>query len=153
GNEGDDSLDGGAGYDQVTYRFASDAVLVDLTKQGQPQHISNSQGTDTFINVEEAEGGAFNDTLVGTTDFNALRGLAGNDSLQGNGGNDFLVGDAGNDTLAGSAIGDFAEVSYEHATVGAIINLSDVTHVGVLAHTAQDGQGGTDTLVNIQGAL
>ena len=154
GDEGNDSLDGGAGIDHADYRAAKDGVTVDLTHQdGTAQTISADQGQDILVNIEDARGGNFNDTLIGTSTANSLYGKDGDDSLTGGGGNDFLVGGQGNDTLAGNALGDFAEVSYEDAKVGAIINLTNVIHAGVAAHTAQDGLGGTDVLINIQGAL
>ncbi|HTO61058.1 MAG TPA: calcium-binding protein, partial [Bradyrhizobium sp.] len=115
--------------------------------------ISADQGKDVLLNIEDARGGNFNDTLIGTDSGNSLYGKDGDDSLAGGGGNDFLAGSQGNDTLAGNALGDFVEVSYEDAKVGAIINLTNVIHAGVAAHTAQDGLGGTDVLINIQGAL
>ena len=67
------------------------------------------------------QGSAFSDTLVGEAD------------------NQRLIGDAGNDTLVGTAYG--VEASYEPATSAVVANLA--------TGTASDGQGGTDTLINI----
>jgi Ca2+-binding RTX toxin-like protein len=39
--------------------------------------------------------------------------------------------------------------AYDDANKGVIVNLSNSTQLGVAGGTAQDGQGGTDTLVNI----
>src|SRR5882724_2118236 len=153
GDEGNDSLDGGAGIDRADYRAAKDAVTVDLTIQdGTAQTISADQGKDVLLNIEDARGGDFNDTVIGTDADNSIYGKDGNDSLVGGGGADYLFGSTGNDTLEGKSFSDFAEAAYEDAKVGAIINLTDVMHAGVAAHTAQDGLGGTDALINIQGA-
>src|SRR5262249_16885087 len=73
--------------------------------------------------------------------------------LSGGGGSDFLVGNEGNDTLAGKALDDFVEVSYDDAKIGVIVNLTDGMLAGVAGHTATDGLGGIDSLINIAGVL
>jgi Ca2+-binding RTX toxin-like protein len=127
-------------------------VIADLTKQGVAQHISANQGDDTLINIEDLRGSKFNDTLIGDSDGNTLIGLAGNDSINGWGGTDFMRGDEGNDTLA-AALNDFAEAAYDDAKDVVIVNLTDAVHAGVAAHTAKDGLGGVDSLINIAGVL
>jgi len=153
GDQGDDVLDGGAGRDRVDYRAASGAVTVDLNVQGTAQAIGADQGNDTLFNVESARGSKFNDTLIGNDGSNTLLGLDGDDSLSGGGGFDFLVGGKGNDTLEGKALSDFVEASYEDAEAGVVVNLTDEEHAGVAAHTATDGLGGIDTLINIAGVF
>src|SRR5262249_12841105 len=56
--------------------------------------------------IENAIGGAGNDTITGNDADNVLFGGAGNDTLSGGKGNDTLVGAAGNDTLTGGAGND-----------------------------------------------
>jgi Ca2+-binding RTX toxin-like protein len=153
GDEGDDVLDGGAGRDRADYRFAKGAVAVDLSKQGVAQTIGADQGLDTLIDIENARGSAFNDTLIGNDIGNVLFGKDGDDSLVGGGGNDFMIGGKGNDTLEGAALGDFVEASYEDAKVGVVVNLTGVVQGSVAAHTATDGLGGVDTLKNIAGVF
>src|SRR5262249_10605251 len=60
--------------------------------------------------------------------------------LQGGGGNDTLIGGAGNDALDGGT--GFNTADYSGAGAAVAVNL--------VAGTANDGQGGTDTLINIQ---
>jgi len=47
---------------------------------------------DTHINVEDAEGSALGNTLVGDANVNRLNGMAGDDTLKGGASNDVLAG-------------------------------------------------------------
>src|SRR5262249_2193483 len=116
GDEGDGSLDGGAGFDRADYPMAKDAVHLNLNIQdGNAQFISADQGSDVLTNIEDARGGNFNDTIIGTDAGNSLYGKDGDDSLVGDGGADYLFGSQGNDTLAANSFDDFAEAAYEDA--------------------------------------
>ena len=161
GGTGNDTLDGGNGNDNVTYFGAGGAVNVNLATGT----ATGAAGTDTLSNIENIGGSEHADTLVGNDANNALNGAGGNDTLQGNGGNDFLEGGAGNDSMSGGAgrdnfmagagddtmdggaildrvnYTDLNSVSYANATSGVALDLQ----TGVV----QDGQGGTDTLANI----
>ncbi|NML45783.1 calcium-binding protein, partial [Ramlibacter sp. G-1-2-2] len=103
--------------------------------------LIGTPGADTINGLDG------NDTLEGQGGNDFLDGGAGNDSLLGGAGQDVLVGGAGNDTLDGGAITDLVNytdlnwVRFDGATTGVVVDLG--------AGTAQDGQGGTDTLVNI----
>ena len=88
-------------------------------------------GTDTLRNIEAVEGSDFDDTLTGDAGANLIEGGDGDDLLTGNAGDDTLDGDAG-----------FDVVSYRGS--GASVNVDLATGV------AQDGEGGTDTLRNIE---
>src|SRR5687768_12608847 len=100
GGMADDTIDGGAEFDIVTYQFAggSAGVTVDLSITGS-QNVGADQGADTIINVEGVMGTTFADVLKGNALENVLDGGAGNDVLQGGGGNDILVGGTGADTF------------------------------------------------------
>lgn len=76
------------------------SLTVDLRISG-PQAVGGGMGVDTFINVDNLSGSAFNDTLIGTDLANVLSGEAGDDSLSGQGGDDLLADIDGNDSLAG----------------------------------------------------
>ena len=92
---------------------------------------------------DEILGNGGNDTLRGFGGYDYLEGGAGDDSLVGGDEGDYLVGGAGNDTLDGSTGGDESdEAAYDTSSLGVFVNLA----VG----TAQDGFGGTDTLLNIE---
>ncbi|WP_282608078.1 M10 family metallopeptidase C-terminal domain-containing protein [Pelagibius sp. Alg239-R121] len=57
--------------------------------------------------IENAEGGAWHDQIIGNALDNVLDGGSGGDTIWGNDGSDSLIGGAGNDTLDGGAGDDF----------------------------------------------
>ncbi|MDN4983836.1 Ig-like domain-containing protein [Bradyrhizobium sp. WYCCWR 13022] len=87
-----------------------------------------------FIFNNGVTGTTGNDTLVGTGQVDGLFGLDGNDRLQGLAGNDWLDGGQG-----------FDRAIYTDATGPVTINLA--------AGTVSGAGVGTDTLVNIEGAV
>jgi Ca2+-binding RTX toxin-like protein len=95
GGLGTDTLDGGAGNDTASYASATTAVNVNLTL---PLQWTGGGGWDRIVDVENAIGSRWNDTLWGTDGDNVLEGRAGNDHLLGGDGNDTLIGDG--DALA-----------------------------------------------------
>jgi len=126
------------------------------------QALDQFSDTDTLINIQSAIGSDFNDYLIGSSGVNQFFGLSGDDTLSGGDGNDFLRGDAGadsliggagNDTLDGGAITDwiggtdYNRASYDASTAGVTVNLG--AGAGIGNGTANDGLGGTDTLINI----
>jgi len=88
GGSGNDTLDGGDGVDWADYATATGSVTASLTT------ASSADGTDSFQNIENLKGSAFDDTLTGDTGANTLDGGAGADSLAGGAGNDVYVVDA-----------------------------------------------------------
>lgn len=56
---------------------------------------------DTRSYVDNATGGAGNDTIIGNAIANVLKGGVGNDTISGGGGNDTLIGGIGVDILTG----------------------------------------------------
>ncbi|QBE62421.1 calcium-binding protein [Pseudoduganella lutea] len=120
GAAGDDTIDGGLGWDAVDYAgHASTGVVVDLAA-GTAQ--DGAGGTDTLVGIEFARGTAFNDSLTGG---------ATDDILAGRGGNDILDGGIGN---------DIADYRYAGGAVTA----------SLATGKASDGDRGTDTLRNIE---
>ena len=95
---GADRLDGGSGIDTVSYFGALAAVSVNLTTGSA---TGAATGNDILIQIENADGSAFNDTLRGNNAANRLNGRGGNDTIEGLGGNDTLIGGDGNNTLLG----------------------------------------------------
>lgn len=81
--------------------------------------------TDTLVNIGGARGSAFADRLTGNASKNWFRGEAGNDIIDGGGGVDL--------------------VSFSSSTGSVVLDLT--------AGTASDGQGGTDTLSNLEDAV
>ncbi|MFM2068116.1 MAG: hypothetical protein RLZZ584_3025, partial [Pseudomonadota bacterium] len=87
-------------------------------------------GTDTLIDIEAVRGSVFADTLTGS-DTSLAVGAENFESFEGNGGNDTIDG-----------LGGFDRVDYANA---------GNVNVNLATGLASDGQGGTDTLLNIEG--
>lgn len=87
GEAGDDTIDGGADFDYVTYVSSPVGVHVDL---GAGSARDGFGDTDTLIGIEGVFGSPFADTLVGGP---------GNDFLRGGPGDDLLEGGPGTDTV------------------------------------------------------
>jgi Ca2+-binding RTX toxin-like protein len=155
GEAGDDSIDGGSGtYDTAAYYGAASGVIANLATG----IVTGGDGNDTLAGVENLQGSPFADFLTGDSGANGLYAGAGNDtivandgndnfdgnegddSLNGGNGDDYMSGDAGNDTIDGGNGIDM--VVYSSATTAIVVNL--------LAGTATDGLGGTDTLINVE---
>ncbi|MFO0521382.1 MAG: beta strand repeat-containing protein [bacterium] len=142
GNAGNDTLNGNNGLsdgvdasgDRADYsnNTSAQAININLLNGGGSDGFG---GTDTLIDIDEVYAGA------------------GNDQLTGDAGRNSLDGGAGNDTLDGGAGSDAAH--FVQSTAGVIVNLSasaiNINSVIVAAGTANDGMGGTDTLINIEG--
>ena len=90
----DDSIDGGAGVDTVSYAGADTGVNVNLSIDGPQQ---TGYGLDTLTNIENLVGSRSNDVLTGDEGSNVLRGNAGDDTLNGGAGRDVLIGGEGSD--------------------------------------------------------
>jgi Ca2+-binding RTX toxin-like protein len=175
GGSGNDTIDGGAGIDTANYRddafdgagASTHGVTASLTTGKATDNWGNK---DTLIGIENLGGSAFADTLTGDGNRNILRGEAGDDELDGRGGNDDLYGGDGNDTLIGGDGIDYFQssagndtydggVGYDFAWWARALDFDTVDYrfgptagvtVDLAAGTASDGQGGTDTLVNIE---
>lgn len=147
GMGGNDTIDGGAGYDRVEYVDSVQGVVVTLggsaagsAKDGQA--ILNGQivaagtpgatiGTDTLRNIEAVRGSDFNDTLTGSN-------IGVEEAFEGRKGNDVIDGRGGPD-----------RADYHLATSGVIVKLG----LSGAAGTAADGYGTTDTLRSIENVL
>jgi Ca2+-binding RTX toxin-like protein len=124
GEAGDDLLDGGpGGNDAASYWSATGGVRVDLNLQGVAQVVGGGHGTDTLIGIENLNGSAFNDTLIGNGGNNYFQARAGDDSVLGGGGVDTI---------------DY----YEGQGVTVDLNISGPQTIG--------GGMGVDTLVSIE---
>jgi Ca2+-binding RTX toxin-like protein len=117
GLQGNDTIDGAAGFDVVGYEDATAGVNVNLTTG----LATGGSGSDTLLNIEGVFGGDFNDTLTGNAGNNILGGEGGNDSLIGNDGNDTLEASGGSDTLTGGSGSDTFSFFYEPFNLNAHI--------------------------------
>src|SRR5258707_3911229 len=96
---GNRHLDGGDGIDTIDYDgYARSAVNIDLGAGTASGGGDQGNRTATLVSIENAVGGAYDDTIKGSAAANHLFGRGGNDTLIGAGGNDILEGGAGNDT-------------------------------------------------------
>ena len=124
GGAGNDTIDGGQGYDTVSYSNSTAGVVVKLNDNLDGSASDGLGGTDTLRNIEAVRGSQFNDVLTGsdTAAFESFEGLNGDDTIDGLGGAD--------------------RVDYFFARAGVNVNLA--------TGTASDGYGTTDTLRNIE---
>jgi len=143
GMAGADTLDGGTGNNTASYAHAGIVsnvgvgIVATLTanltdSSGNPIIGTGDAAGDVYINIQNLQGSAFNDKLIGDANNNILSGGDGNDTLEGMGGNNTLDGGDGNDTA-----------SYAHA--GAAVTASLVTNAGNIA-----GGLGSDIFISIE---
>jgi Ca2+-binding RTX toxin-like protein len=114
GHGGYDTLTGGNGIDTANYSGETAPVYVELDPAyaGFQYGITYGDGTyDQLYSIENANGGAGNDTLRGNAGSNVLNGNAGNDGIYGFGGNDTVNGGAGNDLIDGGDGNDWLDSS------------------------------------------
>src|SRR5260221_11778807 len=97
---GNRHLDGGDGIDTIDYDgYARSAVNIDLGAGTASGGGDQGIGTATLVSIENAVGGAYDDTIKGSAADNQLFGRGGNDTLIGGGGNAILEGGAGKTTF------------------------------------------------------
>lgn len=140
GGQGDDLLDGGLGFDNYdggpgtdTVSFAGDPAGVRVDMQPQFSQAVDGYGNfESLQRVEDVEGSAFGDTLLGNDENNRLMGGAGLDVLDGG---------AGDDLLDGGADGAVASWGRAEGPVTASIATGQ----------AIEADGARDTLLNITG--
>ncbi|MDB5506395.1 MAG: Cyclolysin [Devosia sp.] len=123
GGAGGDDLRGGFGIDMASYRTSLIGLVVRLAT---PVGNTGDAAGDTFLEMEDLEGSAFNDTLGGDAGDNAIFGGEGNDLIEAREGEDSLFGGNGNDTLNGGAGVDFLDGGYNIDTVSYLGTLTQV---------------------------
>jgi serralysin len=131
--------------------FARGQVANALLFQGDTRSLIENAiggaGDDSITGNQAAnllEGRLGNDTLRGLAGIDLLKGAEGNDTLEGGDGDDVLDGGAGNDTLDGGAGTDIAD--YTAATSGVAVDLAMAGAQNTLA-------AGFDTLAGIEVVL
>ena len=104
---GQDSIDGGAGRDAITFENAASGAIVSLAAGTASGGGAGGAGSATLASVEDVYGGDFGDRITGDSGANRLVGHSyfffppgdkdANDTLDGLGGNDTLEGGPGAD--------------------------------------------------------
>jgi Ca2+-binding RTX toxin-like protein len=111
-SSGNNTLDGAAGADTVSYAFAaSSGVTLSLALAG--AQATGGSGSDTLVGIEHLIGSAYADQLSGDGASNVLAGAAGADVLAGGGGADIFayygLADSGVAEAARDTISDFVQ--------------------------------------------
>ncbi|TRV44211.1 MAG: calcium-binding protein [Microcystis panniformis Mp_MB_F_20051200_S9] len=88
---GPETMDGGAGIDTIDHTVWGGGYVFNMATG-----LTNFGG-ESYINFENANMGAGNDSVTGNASANLINGGAGNDTLEGGLGQDTLTGDTGND--------------------------------------------------------
>ena len=165
GNAGNDTIDGGAGWDRADYSLSYEGVTVRLGGNSAGSAQDGMGGTDVLINIEASRGSAFNDTFLASdrktyvTDgyLESFEGLEGDDTMDGSAGAVTRVEFGSSpkgvsvDLSTGSAtdgFGGFDVLIGVDAVRGS--NFADFL-MGDSANNNLDGQGGSDTLIGGRG--
>ncbi|MBL8337693.1 MAG: hypothetical protein JNM97_13040, partial [Rhodoferax sp.] len=132
--QGNDTVDGRGGFDIVDYGNANRGVIITLAAAGQTTTVNDDGygsagqgGVDQLSNIEAIYGSNQADLLTGNASDNRLRGRGGNDALDGGDGFDLA--------------------DYRSANTAVSITLATA---GTTTSNVNDGQGGLDSLVNIE---
>ncbi len=129
GSAGNDRIEGGPGAaNGLSYAGLSGPIELRLTGHGTGTVRKADGGTDSFTGIHAIAGTAGDDTLDGSGAAAGFYVL----SLEGRAGADIIIGNGGHGV----------QVSYAASPAAVLVDL----HAG----TAQDGWGGTDTLVNLR---
>ena len=181
GGAGADVLSGGTGTrDLADYSASTAWVNVDLIKQDGATAqtgggVGNHAEGDILTGIEDVNGSAYDDSILGSTGNNVIYGYGGNDTIDGGagydtihggygedllyGGNtaDSLFGDAGNDTVYGGRSIDsiWGGAGDDYLVGGGPDDGSQDLLIGGTGNdtlVATSGLGARDTLVGCQGA-
>ncbi|WP_426202844.1 beta strand repeat-containing protein, partial [Pseudomonas sp. TWP3-1] len=119
GNEQANNFDGGFGRNTVSFAFEGAAITLDLS-----QPLTGAAAGDTYTNIQNWEGTAFNDTLIGT---------AGVETFIGGQGADYIDGGAG-----------VTDAAWYTGSLAAV-------QISLLTNSVTGGDATGDVLVNIEG--
>ncbi len=153
GGAGNDVVDGGDGFDQAHYEFgATSSGSFIANGLGVVNATAGGTGTDSLTNVELIAGTAFSDLFdasAATLGY-SFDGYLGDDTLIGSQGDDQLRGSDGNDVLSGGAGNDFLDGGFGSNDRADYSAAFGAVSVDLMAMTAFDGMGGTDTPIGIE---
>lgn len=141
GEGGNDTIDGGAGFDFASYMSATGGVQVSLLNGV----ASGADGADTLAGIEGARGSEHADQIEGSAIANYLQGRAGNDTITGLGGDDTLMGGYGNDSIDGGVGVDTAGFTGAFADYTVLIEATGIRITDKVAN-----RDGVDQIVNVE---
>lgn len=131
------AIDGLGGVDTLDCSLLTSSVMLNLLTGQALLTTPATPLADSVLNIENANGGAGNDILIGNAAANVLKGGGGNDLLVGLQGNDTLDGGADRDLLFG---GDGADTltggSGENLLVAGTTSYTDQGTVNLAALSA-----------------
>ena len=138
---GNNTIDGGGGFDRARYDTDSVANINVNMSAGtvSGQLVAGGTFSDTITNIERVIGAGGNDTFTSNVAGSQFQGRNGNDQINGNIGSDTLYGDDGSDTLTGGGGDDFLYGGSSNN------DLRDVIFGGA-GHDVIDGGYGNDSL-------
>lgn len=125
-NPGEDYIDGGDGIDTVDYSASSKAVDIDLNRDKQ---LGGDADGDILKSIENVNGSAFDDTIIGNKGDNTINAGDGVDYVKAGDGNDTVVSlvDFDVDTFFGGEGTDTLDYSGYSVPLGLEINLAQGT--------------------------
>lgn len=145
GMEGADTINGGAGIDEVMYDRDPKAVRVDLA---QGRATDGWDDVDILRGIERVRGSNYDDTLLGSGGDNAFRGMAGHDVIDGRQGTDEVI-------YTGDASGVVVDLTQGKARDGwgYLDTLAGIENVrGSMFHDTLVGNSGDNRLSGMAGA-
>lgn len=127
--DGADTLNGGPGYDQVSYEERDSPLELNLCvaaavigcEAGEcdcASHSGEAGENDRIVNVEDVTGGTADDVIRGSDAAESLSGGPGNDALFGGNGSDVLYGQVGDDGFEGGPDGDYCDAQIDEEATG-----------------------------------
>ena len=140
GNTGNDNLYGGSGWDTANYENATSGVTASLL-DGEASNDGDG-GIDTFFDIENLQGSAHSDTLIGDDNANAIFGGDGNDVINGLKGSDQLTGGAGADTFIFDTVKSHVVLN---GTTSSYVRMSDTAVMPTTAMSIEVSFRTTDT--------
>ncbi|MCW5738121.1 MAG: M10 family metallopeptidase C-terminal domain-containing protein [Enhydrobacter sp.] len=148
---GAEQFDGGSGFDTIDYSRSTAGVNIGFGK------VTGGWGSgDSFIDVENIIGTAYDDSAFMDGADNRLEGRGGNDVLNGGGGIDSLYGGADNDVLTGGHgrwVGDlfFLGDWIDGGDGFDVARFTDAVTIDLRSGGVHGGEAQADTFVSIEG--
>lgn len=161
GGQGNDTIDGGIDDEEkntADYGSSPNGINVNLSTGFASNDGFGNQ--DILRNIQNVQGSAKNDVIIGNNQENYLNGGDGNDDLEGGDGDDVLLGGKGADIIRGG--GNIDTTTYFDSSAAVFVNLSNSSFFGnitlpdgvsplfLAAHSGQGGSANGDFIDGIE---